>query len=208
MNKEVAHILKERIAAGGGVPFVEVIAGLAQRVEFKQPNGDGVPVLKRMPVSYDTTAAQGCKVTPETALVPNSKKKGLLYFEDMGSAFVDRVSGGHIKYRSTLVLVCWMNRARLVGDHYKEITSYCVTQLLSKLKAREISNEGNFARFYVTPGRILPQDASVFSRYTYEEAVTQYLRPPFEFFGMELTVEFTVHPACVEQLEFKDPVCY
>src|SRR5690606_10506542 len=169
MNKEISHILKERIAAGGGVPFVEVIAGLAQRVEFKQPNGDGVPVLKRMPVSYDTTAAQGCKVTPETALVPNSKKKGLLYFEDMGSAFVDRASGGHIKYRSTLVLVCWMNRARLVGDHYKEITSYCVTQLLSKLKVRETSNEGNFARFHVTPGRILPQDASVFSRYTYEE---------------------------------------
>src|SRR5690606_667023 len=100
------------------------------------------------------------------------------------------------------------NRARLVGDHYKEITSYCVTQLLSKLKVRETSNEGNFARFHVTPGRILPQDASVFSRYTYEGAVTQYLRPPFELFGMELTVEFTVHPACVEQLEVTDPVCY
>lgn len=208
MNKEVAHILKERLAADGGLPFVEVLAGLAQRVEFKQPNGDGNPVTKRMPVSYDTNVAQGCKVTPETALVPNSKKRGILYFEDMGASFVDRVSGGAMKYRSTLVMVCWMNRARLVGDHYTEITSYCVTSALGKLKVREIANEGNFSRFLVTPGRVLPQDASVFSRYTYDETITQYLRPPFEFFGMELTVDYTIHPACVEQLEWKDPVCY
>lgn len=208
MNKEIANILKERISGKGGIPFVEVIAGLAQRVEFKQPNGDGAPVVKRMPVSYDTTEAQGCKVTPETALVPNSKKKGLLYFEDMGIAFIDRATGGHMRYRSTLILVCWMNRARLVGEKYKEISSYCITKLLEKLEVKKISNEGNFARFMVTPGRILPQDASVFSRYTYDETVTQYLRPPFEFFGMELTVEFTVHPECVEQLEFTDPVCY
>ena len=208
MNKEISHILKERIASNGGIPFVEVIAGMAQRVEFKQPNGDGAPVTKRMPVSYDTTEAQGCKTTPETALVPNSKKKGLLYFEDMGCSFIDRVSGGHMKYRSTLILVCWMNRARLVGSHYKEITSYCVTQLLSKLGVRTIKNEGNFSRITVTPGRILPQDASVFSRYTYDETVTQYLRPPFEFFGMELTVEFTIHPDCVKQLEFTEEICY
>lgn len=208
MNKEVAHILKTRLAANGGLPFVEIIAGLAQRVEFHQPNGDGAPAIKRMPVSYDTTVAQGCKVTPETALVPNSGKKGLLYFEDMGATFVDRASGGHMKYRSTLILVCWMNRARLVGDSYKEITSYCVSALLGKLKVKETGTEGNFSRFTVMPGRIMPQDAAVFSRYTYDEKVTQYLRPPFEFFGMELTVDYSIHPACLSQIEFKEPICY
>lgn len=208
MNKNISHILKERLAASGGIPFVEVIAGMAQRVEFKEPNGDGNTVTKRMPVSYDTTMAQDCRISKERALVPNSKKKGLLYFEDMGANFVDRVSGGAMGYESRLILVCWMNRARLVGDHYKEITSYCITKVLDKLKVGEVSNEDNFSRFIVRPGRILPQDASVFSRYTYDETITQYLRPPFEFFGLELIVRYSVHPACVKALEFKDPICY
>lgn len=208
MNKELAHILKERLVRDGGLPFVELISGLAQRVTFKQNNDDGAAITKTMPVSYDNTTAERCTVTPERALIPDSSKKGLLYFEDMGSVFVDRMSGGAMKYRSTLILVCWMNRARLVGDNYAEITSYCVAGILKKLGVKSIKNEQPFIGMLVTPGRILPQDASVFSRYTYDEAVTQYLRPPFEFFGMELTIDYGIHPDCLSTIEFKEPICY
>lgn len=208
MNKEIAHILKERLASNGGLPFVEVLAGLAQTVEYKQENSDGNPITKRMPVGYDATTPEGCTVSPERALIPDSTRKGILYFEDLGATFIDRVSGGHMRYRSTLVLVCWMNRALLVGDHYAEITSHCVTTILGKLNIRRPKNEPPFSRMAVTPGRILQQNASVFSRYTYDETVTLYLRPPYEFFGMELTVDYCIHPDCLTTLEYKDPVCY
>lgn len=208
MNKEIAGVLKNRLSADGGLQFVDVLAGLAQKVEYKSENSDGNPVTKRMPVSYDTNVSGSCQVSPETAVVPDSRKKGVLYFEDLGCNFIDRQSGGAMRYRSTFVLVCWMNKARIVGEKYTEITSYCISELLKKLGTKKITNEGGFSRFRVTPGRILPQDAAVFSRYTYDETVMQYLRPPFEFFGMELTVDFCIQEGCVTQLIFKDPVCY
>lgn len=208
MNKEIASILKGRLAANGNLPFVEVLAGLAQTVTYKEQDENGNPVTKRMPVAYDTNVAPGCTVSPERAVVPDSNKKGLIYFEDLGVRFIDRVSGGAMKYQADLVLVCWMNRARLVGDSYTEITSYAVTRILQKLQLKTIKNEGQFTRFRVFPGKVLPQDAAVFSRYTYDETITQYLRPPFEFFGMQITVEFCISPNCVTELIFKDPVCY
>lgn len=209
MNKEIASILKGRLLANGGLPFVDSISGLAQRVTYKEVNADENQVTKSMPVSYDNSTAQGCSTTPEKALIPDSSKRGLLYFEDNGAVFVDRLAGGAFKFRSSLTLVCWMNKARLVGESYSEITSYCLATILSKLGISQITNSGNFERIVVTPGRVLPQDASVFARYTYDETTTQYLRPPFEFFAMGLEVEFAIHPQCITGVEFKEePACY
>jgi len=205
MNQEIASILKDRLK---GIQFVEVLAGLAHRVEYTDNDGSGRSIRKAIPVSHDVDVAKGCRITPERELVPDSGKKGILYFEDLGSRFIDRTSNGSMTYSSRMVLVCWMNRARLVGDHYKQITSYCITTILGKLKPMQLSNVDNFSRFKVTPGRILPQDASVFSRYTYDETTNQYLRPPFEFFGMELEIEYSIHPECVKEIEFKDTICY
>lgn len=205
MNKEISNILKDRLC---GLPFVEQLGGMVQTVEFKQPNGDNNVTTKRMPISCDAELGPKGKATQEMAFVPNSKKLGILYFEDLGISFVDRVSGGAIQYKSRLILVCWMNRARLTGNSYTEISSYCITSILGKLKIKTIANECNFSRFMVTPGRILQQDSSVFSRYTYDESITQYLRPPFEFFGIELTVDYCIHPDCLNDIKFKEPVCY
>jgi hypothetical protein len=207
MNKEIANILKGRLAEGAGLPFVQDMAGLVQTVEYRETNSDGNPVTKRMPVSYDTNIVPGCIISPEIAMVPDSNKKGLLYFEDLGCSYVDRVSGGALKYQSRLVLVCWMNRARITGDHYDEITAPALMQVIKKLRPGKLGNEGIFSRFSVTVGRILPQDKAIFSRYTYDESITQYLRPPFEFFGMEVLTSFAVHPDCAAPIA-EGTACY
>lgn len=208
MNKEIANILKGRLADGAGLPFVQDMAGLVQTVEYKSENSDGNPVTKRIPVSYDTNLAPGCIISPEIAMVPDSNKKGLLYFEDLGCNYVDRLSGGAMKFQSRMVLVCWINRARVTGDHYTEITSSALLQIMKKLKVKKLTNEGKFSRFSVAVGRVLPQDKAVFSRYTYDEAITQYLRPPFEFFGMEILTSFAVHPDCENIIVPGEVVCY
>lgn len=210
MIKEIAKILKGRLSEDG-FPFADVLAGLAQVVSYQTQNADGNPMTEKMPVAYDVDGAAGCAVSPERAVVPDSSKRGILYFEDLGIRPIDRVSGGALKYQAELVLVCWMNRSRLVGDAYKEITSHAVSLIIKKLKVKSITNEGKFTRFRVIPGRVLPQDAAVFSRYTYKEELLQYLRPPFEFFGMAITVEFCIHPDCIEELNFLPPTettCY
>lgn len=209
MNKEISKVLKDRLLAKGGLPFADLISGMAQTVEYKEANEDGNTIIKRMPVSYDTNSAEGCRTTPETALVPDSGRRGIVYFEDQGVRYKGRASGGAVLYQSTLTLVCWMNKARFMGkDFYTDINPYCITQITSKLKAGRLINSGIFAKMNVTPTQILPQDARVFAKYTYNETVTQYLRPPFEFFGIVLNIDYQVHPECIESLIIKDPACY
>lgn len=203
MNKEISHVLKERIKRNGGLKFVNVLAGMVQTVTKQDVNADGNTVTNKFPVSYDVEM-QDCTKSPEKAVIPNGFEKGILYFEDGGSVFDGYESNGAIKYKSTLILVCWINRIKSVGEKYKEVTAYCVTDIISKLEAEKLKNEGDFQRIRVTPKKILVQDANVFSRYTYKEEVTQYLRPPYEFFGIQLEVSFAVHPSCITSINFEN----
>ena len=47
------------------------------------------------------------------------------------------------------------------------------------------------------------------SRYTYDETVTQFLRPPFEFFALGLQLKYSINESCVEPLTItNEEVCY
>lgn len=203
MNKEISHVLKERIKAKGGLPFVNVLAGMVQTVTKQDVNADGNTITNKFPVSYDVEI-QDCTKSQEKAVIPNGFEKGILYFEDGGSLFDGYESNGAIKYKSTLVLVCWINKNKSVGETYKEITAYCITDIINKLDADKPKNEGDFQRLKVSPKKILVQDINVFSRYTYKEEVTQFLRPPYEFFGIQLEISFAVHPNCINSINFNN----
>lgn len=201
MNKEISHVLKERIKRNGGLKFVNVLAGMVQTVTKFDTNSDGNPSTEKFPVSYDVEM-EDCTKSPEKAIIPNGLEKGILYFEDGGSVFDGYESNGALKYKSTLVLVCWINKTKSVGDPYTEITAFCITDIINKLEADKIKNEGNYQRVKVSAKKILVQDINVFSRYTYKEEVTQFLRPPYEFFGIQLEVSFAVHPNCINSINF------
>lgn len=201
MNKEISHVLKERIKRNGGLKFVNVLAGMVQTVTKFDTNSDGNPSTEKFPVSYDVEM-EDCTKSQEKAIIPNGMEKGILYFEDGGSVFDGYESNAALKYKSTLVLVCWINKTKSVGDPYTEITAFCITDIINKLEADKIKNEGNYQRVKVSAKKILVQDINVFSRYTYKEEVTQFLRPPYEFFGIQLEVSFAVHPNCINSINF------
>lgn len=201
MNKEISHVLKERIKRNGGLKFVNVMAGMVQTVTKQDTNPDGNTVTNKFPVSYDVEM-EDCTKSQEKAIIPNGLEKGILYFEDGGSVFDGYESNGALKYKSTLVLVCWINKNKSVGNSYTEITAFCITDIINKLEADKIKNEGDYQRVKVSAKKILVQDINVFSRYTYKEEVTQFLRPPYEFFGIQLEVSFAVHPNCINSINF------
>lgn len=209
MNKEVAHELKEILLKDGGVPFVDVIAGMVQTITDKIEGENGIPITKRYPVSDDTNIADNCQFSPERILTPDSRKKGLIYFEDYGTRPINKSNSGTFYYKSKLRMVVWLNRARITGDRYSQITGAGVTYLLDKLKAGEYyGNIGFYQRFKVDVESIEPQESAIFNKYTYNEADLQYLRPPFEFFAINLSVEYGINKRCINQIEIKDKVCY
>lgn len=204
MNKELANILKNRLI---GLPFTDTIAGLVQRVEYRELDQDNVPVTKRMPVAYDVSETPNiCLKGPERALVPDSSKRSIIYFEDGGSSFIDRQSSW-LHFRASLTMVCWMNRERLVGNAHAEISAHVIASCVGKLVNRQPENHGIFTRIITNVTRIMPQDATIFARYTYDETVTQYLRPPAEFFGLTVSVDYRINPDCVSSLQITPAVC-
>lgn len=209
MVKEISKILKDRIVANEKIKFLDVVAGLTQRVTYSQPIDGKATVCKSLPVSYDVDASESCQVNPETAVVPDSTKKGILYFEESGTniqAF-NPVKGA--TYTSNLTLVCWLNKARLGYEKTDEITAAVISLVLGAVVSNvAYANVGSFIKLNVKPGRINVQDSSVFNKYTYDELATQYLRPPFEFFSIQLSISYSINPNCLQEFLLKDPVCY
>lgn len=206
MNKELATLLKSKLSA---LPFIDMLAGLVQTVTTEERDANGVAkIQKRFPVAYDTNDTRNCTVGPERMLIPDSSRRSIIYFEDFGSSATNESRGQLRGMSSSIRLICWLNRAKLVGDNYTEISGRMMSMILDKLITRNPENNGMFTKLIVKVARIPPQDPALFGRYTYSEVDRQYLRPPFEFFGIDLACTYFVNSNCINEIEWKDPVCY
>lgn len=188
MNKEITKVLRKRLEADYGLEFIDVFSGLVQTVTRKDQDANGNPKSIRFPVSYDTNIVDGGK-SPEKALTPDSTKKGLIYFEERSPIVTGRrSSSGFMEYRSNIDLVAWINRRKITGDDYSEITKTAIERVIEKIN-RSQEEENGFVNIRLAVQSIR-QDGNIFSKYTYDEEITQFLRPPFEFFAISFVVSF------------------
>jgi hypothetical protein len=201
MNKELATVLKNKLV---NLPYMDLVAGMVQTVEEIKYNGeDKITVVSRnrFPVSVDVV--RGPQFTGrEIDLIPNSSRKSITYFEDYGST-INSTRDGLTEFTSTLRLVCWLNKKLLVGDDYAEITGYCIASIIPRLVTANPENIGVFTGLKTKALRIPIQSAELFSRYTYDENIRQYLRPPFEAFAIDLSCNYKVSSNCITQIPFK-----
>ena len=207
MNKEIAEILRDRIK---DLPFIDVCAGLVQTIVVaNDPNNEKRRFSFPMSYDVDTSAGQGssCYVGKERDLMPDSSKKSIFYFEDMGISPAKVF--GRPGFQSTIRLVGWINRSRLLGDKYINVSTFAMSAIVGRLARKNPINIGNMKMLSVTVGTIPRQDASLFSRYSYDESVTQFLMPPFECIGIDFICKYIVKDNCLINLNFEGgSVCY
>lgn len=202
MIKEICTELRDRLQFNGNLPFIDVYAGLVQTVQYKQTDANDNPITKRMPVSYDTNLAADCG-SPEKALTPDSKKKGIVYFEDNGGvSTVRELSKGRKMYKANLLLVCWLNRKRISDDSYAVIGKNAYDAIVAKLQSNLAPSE--LANLKVSINRFR-QDPNIFAKYSYDETILQYLRPPFEYFAIEISASFV--STCINEININPNNC-
>ncbi len=187
MQKELCALLSRKLV---GLPFVQVLAGMAQTVTREDPDENNeVKIQRRFPVATDHNLGTDGEYSPERILIPDSNRACIIYFEDYGITMASR--GRNFAFTSSIRLVCWCNREKLVmGD---PLTGHVVGRMQTGIIARLTGNpfnEGMFSRILVNVEKIPPQDAGIFGRYTYSETDRQYLRPPFDFFAIDFSVKF------------------
>ena len=189
MNNKIANIIVGYI---DDLHWIDKLAGLTQVAKINQKSGDGT-VEKRYPVSCAVTledCVEGCY----NDLAPNSAYQSVVYFEDGGLSFV-RQAGNKLYYESTLKLIAWLNYKKLGGGCGS--TGNYIIDIIRALPTYPVSIDDLLGVNIRVVSQMIRSD-SIFSQYTYNEPVTQFLLLPYDFFSLEIKTNFYLIPACVE----------
>ena len=184
MNNKIANIIKGYVE---DLIWIDKISGLVQTVVVMVPNGKDTAVQKSYPVSCNITA-DACKKGGYQDLCPDSKKKSVVYFEDRGIQEVSRY-GNRITFKSNLRLVAWLNLC-LISDSCGTSGDY-VIQVIKVLPKTPFST-ADFSSISISNLTQAERDVSIFSKYTYSETAVQYLLYPYDFFALDISIDFTI----------------
>lgn len=207
MIVQLANVLRDKIVAKN-YPFADLVTGLAMTVTTRDNvNPDlNTIVTKKFPVAISIAYDERQCLGPEALLIPDSKRKSIIYFEDFGTSVLGRIHG-QTSYSSNLRLVCWMNTAKMAPDHYTEMTARIMAMLIDNLVGKNPENTHIFTRLTIKTNKLPPMDAGIFGRYTYDETIRQYLRPPFQFFAIDLVCNYQVPAKCMADYDWFRQVC-
>ena len=188
MNNIIANFLKGYLDT---LSWSDKTSGLVQTANIRIKNGEGNIVDKSYPVSCNVTY-NACIKGAYHDLAPDSKKKSVLYFEDKGVSFVEK-AWNRMKMRSSLRLVGWLNLC-LIDDSCGVSGSY-VLDVIRVLPSNPIST-ADFISIYISNVAQVERSVDIFSKYTYNETATQYLMYPYDYFALDLDIDFVI--TCLE----------
>lgn len=199
MNYDIANIIRTYIEP---LPFADRVASTVRAVSVYMDNG-GKTIKKTYPVDCGVTE-KDCLAGKYQDLTPDSSRKSIIYFEDNGTARVEN-NTPDFSFISSLRLVCWMNLNKM-GKIGCSNSALAVASLLNAIPTRYF-NSGIYTRIQIQVNNEVAKNASIFSKYTYDEAVTQYLMYPFDYFALDMTVKFTIPKHCITEWENQTEVC-
>lgn len=190
MTNEIAQVLVSYLSS---LPFKDKIGGFVRAATFE--NGDGEKLVKKtIPIDCNATVTQ-CNSGKFTDFVPDAKYKSIIYFEDLGTNKYNENNTADFCFETRLRLVCWINQKK-IGNTACSISTAAVIAILKLLPLDKYTNSGIFNRIRISFDGELIKDKNIFSKYTYDESVIQYLMPPFDYFALNFTVKYCVNSSC------------
>lgn len=186
------------------LPYIDKAGGLIQVIEKVIPAqaGEDKPIIKRLPISAIhailTNQCDTVAKNPELLYyIPETKLKGMFYFEDGGVTRNSAKRSTSLDFWSSkLRLVVWMNQAKIQATYDYNFTSNVIREMISRFPSKPINYNETLKQFYVDVSNIQPMSSSVFSAYDYNEKETQFLMPPYDFFAIDLNINYGIPRGC------------
>jgi hypothetical protein len=194
MNNDIANYIVSLIETK---PFVDKIAGVVVAASQTVEN-----TVKIFPMACGVQHRE-CNVGKYNDLVPNSKYKSIIYFEDGGVTF-GAVAKNLQAFNSRIRLVGWLNLQKL-GSTNCTRASDVIIEILRELPKFPV-NEGNFIRLKITAASEVTKNKQIFSKYTYKEEQNQYLIYPYDYFALDLTAEWFMNLDCIREYTPASPI--
>lgn len=190
MNILVSKFINSYLA---DLPWVDKIGEVVRAVNIPYNTAEG-QVIKTFPVSCGVSH-NDCISGRFADLIPNAKYRSILYYEDGGTRFVG-IENKYQLVESALQMVCWLN-LKMLGQSECDISSLIITDIVNKLPIGRNVNYGNLIGAQLRIINQEPRTRDVFGRYTYAD-YTQYLMHPYDFFALNLQVNYKIGLNCTE----------
>lgn len=185
MIKELSQAMKQRIE---DLSFIDKIAGLVKTIET---NSKEDQKLIKFPAAVESASPP--MAWNYTDLVPNSNKKSIFYFEGRGVKMGGITQKG-VQADATIRLIGWLNHNFGAGSDIA-----AAAQIIKRLAGVNPFNVGVLHQVSVAPVTFLDSEEKLFSRYTYDEKVNQFLMAPFSAFAIDFKVSFILSTNCLPE---------
>lgn len=197
MNAKIAELLREKIE---DLNFIERTAGLVRSLPIKVPTDDGGMITKNIPIYQNNEDT--CDEEEMMALVPDSSKKSIVFFED-GGIDIESKDTRFIHCRSTINMVAWFNLP-MINETYTDAT-LLMAKLISTIP-KYITNEDFVTGIMVTPRSFLPKD-SVYAQYDLDLAENMYFAYPYDYSAFSFDIVFRLPMACLDAITLDPLTC-
>ncbi len=200
MTTEVGNILKSfleplRVGGSGDNPFIDKLAGVVKTVT-RTVNSGNTSIKKTFPVACGVTFSECNNSSVLTDLVPNDKLGCIVYFEDLGVRFLEEAANKK-KWKASYRLVGWVNNKKL-GIEHCSVTGNIINTITNQFPANTFNVTDSI--YQMCSIEVLGQDPkslNPFSKYSYDEDKTQYLMTPFDYFSLQIDVNYSIDRRCV-----------
>ena len=180
--------------------FVDLAAGIT-RPQREVVGGRDDTTVKVYPVYINKTKTT-CSPDDYIDLVPNDKKKGIIYFEDQGTELTEE--GNYFYFNTQVRLVGWFNLKRVNTSLLNADT------LMAKVAAtmpQKLSNDGGISSI-VLELTGSNKEPAIFGNYTFIEERKQYLMYPFDYFALNYSIDYKIHRSCINDITINGTSCY
>lgn len=205
MTIELGNILKsylEPLKSDGisSTKFIDKIAGVVKTAVRSGKDSNNGKIIQSFPIACGTSFEDCNKNGSLTDLVPNSNLGCIVYFEDLGVRLLSK-SGQLRNWKASYRMVGWINMKKLGSDRCS-VSGTIINTILNQFPEGQFNPPSTpYQRCSIEVLGQDPKSLNPFSKYSYDEDKTQYLMHPFDYFSMQVDVDFSVHKSCVVAFE-------
>lgn len=200
MNSQIAAIILARIRAAN-FPWIEKNAGLVRQVSTKVKGK-----VEVLPIAADVLGSADCEPSAIDHLLPDSRYRSILFIEctEFPSRKTENI--GAPCWTATYRIVVWMDCSKLGGGAGCGDVAY--ENLITTLDLPMFDSGLFRGVVFRVVGGGPARGKDIFGKYTLNEERSQYLHYPFDFFALDLQVDFAVPKGCEDELAEDNVNCW
>lgn len=193
MNEQLSILIINKTLSS--ISYLDKMSGIAKVYPLVQ-EGENRALIKKIPVSTYTNAEQcNAKTIHQFDLIPDSRLRGMIYFEELAPIRVIEKRTAGNRYESALRLVCWLNPQLLdAAEDPKRVGTKVLVDVIKRLTEEQMFHdpEKMFSAITIDVVAVPEKTSQLFNRYDYDEKLTQYLMFPFDYFAIDLSIKYLV----------------